>query len=216
MTMIITGSAGFLGRNAMEYYRHLAPIGIDIADGRDCRKLFAIGESRGIDTVLHFAANVGGRQNIDGNPLWIAENHSIDVALFQWAIRNPQAKVLYPSSSAAYPIKWQQRDEHRKQLEERDIDWDHPDLPDSVYGWVKLTGEHLANRAIQAGADIRVIRPMSGYGTDQDTTYPFGAFLARAKERMDPFPIWGDGRQVRDWVHGLGVETFVGSSRVGD
>ena len=69
-----------------------------------------------------------------------------------------------------------------------------------MYGWVKLTGEHLANRC-DTTASIHIIRPMSGYGTDQDTTYPFGAFLARARGKADPFTIWGDGTQVRDWVH---------------
>ena len=69
-----------------------------------------------------------------------------------------------------------------------------------MYGWVKLTGEQMAAR-VDGPSSVHIIRPMSGYGTDQDTSYPFGAFLARAQARANPFDIWGDGTQVRDWVH---------------
>src|SRR5690606_5900264 len=31
--------------------------------------------------------------------------------------------------------------------------------------------------------------------------FPFGAFVARARRLDDPFRIWGDGEQVRDWIH---------------
>lgn len=107
---------------------------------------------------------------------------------------------MYPSSSAAYPVRLQQRHLH-KALAERDIDWAAPELPDAAYGWVKLYGEQMAMRAKNHGANIHIIRPMSGYGTDQDITYPFGAFLARTTQQADPFQVWGDGSQVRDWVH---------------
>jgi nucleoside-diphosphate-sugar epimerase len=48
---------------------------------------------------------------------------------------------------------------------------------------------------------VTIIRPFSGYGVDQDETYPFRAFIERARRRDDPFEIWGTGEQVRDFVH---------------
>ena len=46
-----------------------------------------------------------------------------------------------------------------------------------------------------------VVRPFSGYGEDQDDCYPFPAIMQRARERHDPFVVWGSGQQVRDFIH---------------
>jgi nucleoside-diphosphate-sugar epimerase len=73
--------------------------------------------------------------------------------------------------------------------------------PDQLYGWSKLTGEKLAALARADGVPVTVVRPFSGYGEDQDTCYPFPAFAARARDREDPFNIWGTGEQTRDWIH---------------
>jgi nucleoside-diphosphate-sugar epimerase len=81
--------------------------------------------------------------------------------------------------------------------------------PDQTYGWAKLTGEMLAEHARAAGVAVHVLRPFSGYGEDQGTEYPFGAFIERARKREDPFVIWGDGRQVRDWVH---IDDVIGAT----
>lgn len=200
MRVLITGSDGFLGRHAAYHWTGLGHdvTGVDIRSGHDCRDVYA--SSTRYDIVLHFAAHVGGRDTIDNHPLTVAQTLALDAALFDYAVRVKPAHILYPSSSAAYPVSLQHADHHRR-LRETDINLSHPHLPDAMYGWVKLTGEHMAARARQAGANIHVIRPMSGYGTDQDTTYPFGAFIERARRKADPFPIWGNGLQVRDWVH---------------
>jgi nucleoside-diphosphate-sugar epimerase len=73
--------------------------------------------------------------------------------------------------------------------------------PDTSYGWVKLTGEHLAHWYQKSGGAVSVLRPFSGYGSDQDLDYPFPSFAKRARERVNPFPVWGDGTQVRDFIH---------------
>jgi nucleoside-diphosphate-sugar epimerase len=48
---------------------------------------------------------------------------------------------------------------------------------------------------------VTVVRPFSGYGEDQSEDFPFRAILERVKRREDPLTIWGDGTQVRDWIH---------------
>jgi nucleoside-diphosphate-sugar epimerase len=55
--------------------------------------------------------------------------------------------------------------------------------------------------AEREGLMVNVFRPFSGYGADQDLAYPFPSFIKRGLLRTDPFPIWGDGEQVRDFIH---------------
>lgn len=209
MRILITGHAGFVGRHFWQVLdtpdNELH--GADIKLGLDCRRFFACDDRR-FDLVLHCAAVVGGRAMIDGEPLAVATDLAIDSDLFQWALRTRPGRIVYFSSSAAYPTRLQGPVHHRA-LAEPDIDLDDVDQPDAVYGWVKLTGEMLARHARAEGLDVTVVRPFSGYGPDQDLTYPFPSFIDRAARRADPFEVWGDGRQVRDWVH---IDDVVGAT----
>lgn len=202
MKILITGHKGFVGRN---FFRKLTKrenkiTGIDIKDGVDCRDFFRKDKDSKFDLVLHLAAIVGGRQTIEGDPISVATDLSIDAEMFNWAVRAKPKKIVYYSSSAAYPIEYQAPGTKRF-LEEDDIDLNSIKSPDHTYGWAKLSGEILSYHARAYGLDILVLRPFSGYGEEQDLTYPFPAFIDRIKKRSNPFVIWGDGNQVRDFIH---------------
>lgn len=199
MRILITGHRGFVGR---EFCRQLDGhdiVGVDLKLGSDCRNFFRMDNTQ-FDLVVHLAAVVGGRMKIDGAPLEVATDLAIDSDMFQWAMRTRPDRIIYYSSSAAYPINIQTRDFHRPQIEE-DIELDDVRTPDQTYGWAKLTGEILAKYASEAGLKIHIFRPFSGYGTDQDLDYPFPSFIDRARRKADPFQIWGDGTQQRDFIH---------------
>ena len=152
--------------------------------------------------VFHFAAIVGGRMKIDGDPMMVGLDLSIDSEFFYWITRHKPARVLYPSSSAAYPTSLQTV-EGAVQLKESDIDFNkNLGTPDMTYGWTKLTGEFLAQIAAKHyGVSIVCIRPFSGYGEDQELDYPVPAIAMRAAKKEDPFEVWGSGKQGRDFVH---------------
>lgn len=204
MRTLVTGAAGFCGRHFVSALWcspgsfHSVDT-IDVRTNMDCREWFAQPPNERYDLVIHCAAVVGGRAKIDGDPLAIADNLSIDAALFRWAVRAKPRHLVYFSSSAAYPVQLQQRGCTAPLREE----WinDCIALPDQTYGWAKLTGERLAQQARREGVNVHVVRPFSGYGTDQDDDYPFPAFMARARRGDNPFDIWGDGTQVRDFIH---------------
>ena len=204
-TALVTGDKGFVGRHFTRYLEEQGwdVIRCDIADGHDARGLF---RTPGLlaDLVVHCAAVVGGRETIDGVPLAQAVNLELDAALFQWALRSRPGRVLYFSSSAVYPT-WLQTGKPvtalREYMARSDLDLVQVGVPDQLYGWAKLTGENLAHRARQEDLRVSVVRPFSGYGSDQDPSYPFPAFIDRALRREDPFAIWGDGSQVRDFIH---------------
>jgi nucleoside-diphosphate-sugar epimerase len=201
---LVTGSSGFIGSHFVD---RLIRDGFDIdccdtanpwPHGTDCRDLFRATTVR-YDLVVHCAAIVGGRARIDGQPLAVAENLSIDTAALQWAAKTRPHHFVYFSSSAAYPVDLQTGPGRR--LAETDIRLDGPRLPDQMYGWAKLTGEHLAALAAETGVRVHVFRPFSGYGTDQSLDYPFPSFIDRAVHHEDPFTVWGDGQRTRDWIH---------------
>jgi len=201
MKILITGDEGFVGTN---FKRHLDTknnqiTGIDIKNGRDVRDFFAKDDTK-FDVVIHLAAIVGGRATIEGNPLAVAADLAIDADLFQWALRTRPGHLVYFSSSAAYPI-FLQRAEYKQKLKEWDINLDHIRTPDMTYGWAKLSGEKLASYARAEGLGISILRPFSGYGTDQSLDYPFPSFIKRGKEKQAPFDVWGKGTQVRDFIH---------------
>lgn len=199
MNILITGHKGFVGGYFMSKYCNHNIVGIDIKDGNDARDFFKNNDSS-FDLVIHLAAVVGGRQTIEGSPISVAVDLSIDAEFFGWCLRTKPKHVIYFSSSAAYPIKYQYSCSGIK-LSEDMIDLDDVHSPDLTYGWAKLTGEYLAKFVSAEGINTSIFRPFSGYGTDQDLSYPFPSFIKRGKEKQNPFNIWGDGTQVRDFIH---------------
>jgi nucleoside-diphosphate-sugar epimerase len=204
MKVLITGHRGFVGRHfwqALHKKSHRL-YGVDIKTGHDCRDFFRTDNSR-FDLVIHSAAVVGGRRTIENNPLCVAQDLAIDADLFSWAAKTKPRKIIVFSSSAAYPVSLQNR-QHRK-LKETDLQiysQSQIGLPDFTYGWSKVTLEVLAKyyADIYQGR-VFIFRPFSGYGPDQDDDYPFPSFINRAKNHMNPFIVWGSGRQVRDFIH---------------
>lgn len=198
-TVLVTGSAGFLGRHlsaALEA-RGWDVTGWDTVDGLDCLDLFRV-VTDPFDLVVHCAAYEPHRSAIEHAAGHLARNLHLDAAMFAWAMFT-QRRVLYLSSSAAYPIGLQTGAPPMR-LDEGAVGSLVAE-PDVGYGWAKLSGERMAADAAKAGLAVHVVRPFSGYGEDQDTRWPFGALADRARRRVNPFEIWGPGTQVRDWVH---------------
>ncbi len=195
----ILGEEGRLYFLKMDFRRFLSRM---IEEEGFLKKAYGVNVDH-FSSVYHFAAIVGGRAKIDGDPIAVALDLSIDAEFFYWVCRHRPDRVLYASSSAAYPVRLQNGNESVA-LRETDISFESDRLgrPDMTYGWSKLTGEYLARlTATHYGIPVACVRPFSGYGEDQDLTYPVPALAARAARREDPIEVWGSGKQARDFVH---------------
>lgn len=171
---------------------------------QDCRDWFRENGDTDFNYAFHLAAMVGGREMIENNPLAVADDLSIDAQYWQWAVKTRPAKNVVFSSSAAYPIELQ-RPDHYVLLKESMITFkDRIGMPDMTYGWAKLTNEYLARLAFEKhGLKSVCYRPFSGYGEDQDDSYPFPGICKRVlAHRGEPvITVWGSGRQMRDFIH---------------
>jgi nucleoside-diphosphate-sugar epimerase len=217
---LVTGSAGFVGRHMVKALTsHGWQVdGCDLRHARTAWRVNALDVFAArvehyrhvYDLVVHCAYHVGGRAAIDGKPSYLALNLQLDASLFAWATRTGQQRVLYFSSSAAYPVYLQTRQNAMMgtRLSEDDISLDAVEQPDARYGWAKLTGERLAQAAAESGLAVHVVRPFSGYGSEQDLCYPFPAIVQRVRDRGD-LSVWGPPGQSRDWIH---IDDVVGGA----
>lgn len=208
---LVTGAAGFVGRHMVGELisRGWAVRGVDTMGGpfaypMDVHHYLRPGTPE-VDLLVHCAFHVGGRKAIDGDKSALARNLALDAAVFDYAAHSGKVgRVLYWSSSAAYPVSLQRKGDsvqpNALRLVEEDAQyWNGP--ADADYGYAKLTGERMAANCRALGTPVTVVRPFSGYGEDQSLDYPFMSIMKRAHEADDPFVIWGDDTQIRDWIH---------------
>lgn len=209
MKILITGHRGFVGS-----YFHKRLIDhdltlIDIVEGNEAGEFFR-SNNEYFDLVIHLAATVGGRKVIDLSPHKLFNNFVLDSEMIQWSLKTNPGRIVYYSSSAAYPAGLQTRynyDPHPAhamnvhKLAEQDINLANAKNPDpSIYGWSKLSGEQMLSYVTDR-LNVWIFRPFSGYSERQSLDYPFPSFIERAVRHDNPFEIWGDGQQVRDWIH---------------
>jgi len=156
------------------------------------------------ETVFHLAAVHGGRGYIDTHPADVCSNLSIDHHVFESCVDN-NANITFASTACVYPTSLQVNIGSDYKLKESDSDPTKLDgfmSADIEYGWGKLMSEIQLHAFIkQYGIKGCPVRFVTAYGPRENESHAIIAFIYKAVEKMDPYEVWGDGKQERDFTY---------------
>jgi nucleoside-diphosphate-sugar epimerase len=154
----------------------------------------------GVDTVFHLAADHGGRGYVDLHQAGPASNFFLDGLVFAEALRAKAKKIVFASSGCVYPNFLQS--DIKKELYLTEDLTKGPNDADNTYGWAKLMGEFtLQAYAKEHGIGAASCRYFTVYGPRGVENHAVIAMIARAFLKLNPFEVWGDGTQIRNWTY---------------
>lgn len=155
---------------------------------------------RGMSIVFHLAADHGGRGYVDLHQAACSTNLMLDGMLFHACYGAKVDKVVYASSGCVYPNHLQSDPTEMLYLTEDLVG--PPFDADNMYGWAKLMGEMtLRSYYKDWGMKSASCRYFTVYGERGHENHAVIAMIAKTFIRQDPFVVWGNGEQIRNWTH---------------
>ena len=236
----VTGGASFIGSHVVEIVLELGG-GVTVIDVFSSGKMENLSHLRGkikiikgdlkdrdfahrslvnAEVVFHLAAVHGGRGFIEKYKQEMLVNLAIDNNVFSGGVENKVLSMVHASSACAYPINLQSSDKDLRFLSENQASMEYPEtsFADGVYGWTKLIGEYqLENHCHLSGMKGRSARIFTAYGDRENESHAAIALIAKTLLKADPFPIWGNGEQTRNFTYvadtALGLVLLGGDTR---
>ena len=154
----------------------------------------------GTQVVFHLAADHGGRGYVDLHQAACTTNLALDGMLFRACHELGVEKVVYASSGCVYPNHLQTDPGEILYLQEDMVG--PPFDADNMYGWAKLMGEMTLQSFHQDwGLKSASCRYFTVYGERGHENHAVIAMVARAFIAQDPYVVWGNGEQIRNWTH---------------
>ncbi len=153
-----------------------------------------------VDVVFHLAADHGGRGYVDLHQAGPASNLFLGGLVFWEAQKAGVEKVVFASSGCVYPNFLQSNPDKEVYLTEDLVK--PPYDADNMYGWAKLMNE-LTLKAYhnEYGLKAASCRYFTVYGPRGVENHAVIALTAKAFIGQNPFEVWGDGTQVRNWTY---------------
>ena len=206
-SVLVTGGSGFIGTHLCRHLQGLGHhvISLDImhtdshpwecitADIRDSLHL------DGIDYIVHLAAQISVPQSIDNPDETLSINVDGTKSIISAAETSEVKKIIFASSAAIYG-----------DCEDIPIGEDAPMMPQSPYAVSKIVGEELLRRSEIETCSLRFFNV---YGPGQSSEGGYAAVIPAFKKAISlgkECTIFGDGTQVRDFVHVSDLVRIIG------
>jgi len=240
--LLVTGGAGFIGANFVHFWRARHPedsitvldlltyagnpaniadvpdvelIAGDILDTALVERLL---RERGIDTIVHFAAESHVDRSISGPDAFISTNvlgtHSL--------LKAARTVWLLEGSGRPHRFHHVSTDEVYGSLNPEDPAFSEttPYAPNSPYSASKAGSDHLVRAYHHTfGLQTTSSNCSNNYGPYQFPEKLIPLFLINCLEGRN-LPIYGDGMNVRDWLHVedhcYGIERVIEDGRAGE
>jgi UDP-glucose 4-epimerase len=154
------------------------------------------------DVVFHLAAQHGGRGYVATHDVELYNNLELDTTIFRACAEAQVKKVVFSSSACAYPIDLQTNSDDLVYLSENLIDYKNMRQADGAYGTEKLVGEAMLDAYIEKGYfEGCSTRSFTVYGQLMGESHAIAALIAKTMIEQEPFEIWGNGEQIRNWTY---------------
>ena len=151
--------------------------------------------------VYHLAADHGGRGYVELHQVNCSNNFVMDNNVIMACIQMKNSpRIVFASSGCIYPMNLQTDTSQMLYLTEADAG--PPFEPDGLYGMAKLAGELTLKKAHEEfKLESTSCRFFTVYGPRAKENHAVISFIARAYAQKNPFTVWGDGTQVRNWTY---------------
>jgi len=155
---------------------------------------------KGVDVVMHAAGVAGGAPLAIKDPgAMVAPNAIINSQVIQACSREKIDRLGFLSSIVVYPAL------AGPMKEEQAWSGEPYDLYFGLASVKRFSEKLLKFYFDKCGLKSAIIRPSGSYGRydnfDENTSHVLPAILKRALSGADPLKVWGDGNDIRDFVH---------------